>query len=92
METIHIPEAEAARNFAALMASVRAGAEVMIEDQGETIAVVSRPMKRPGRLLSEVIALLEAQGSTATVDEGFARDVEAAIAAHREPLEAPAWD
>jgi hypothetical protein len=74
------------------MASVRAGAEVMIEDQGETIAVVSRPMKRPGRLLSEVIALLEAQGSTATVDEGFARDVEAAIAAHREPLEAPAWD
>jgi hypothetical protein len=30
--------------------------------------------------------------STATSDADFANDVEAAIAAHREPLEPPAWD
>ena len=30
--------------------------------------------------------------STATIDPDFAKDVEAAIAAHREPLEPPAWD
>jgi hypothetical protein len=35
---------------------------------------------------------MDARGSTATVDEDFARDVEAAIAAHREPLDPPAWD
>ena len=37
------------------------------------------------------IALLPAD-STATIDPDFAKDVEAAIAAHREPLEPPAWD
>jgi len=92
MATIHIPETEAARNFAAVMAHVRAGADVAIEDHGETVALVSRPMKRPGLLLSEIIARLEARGSTATVDEEFARDVEAAIAAHPEPLNPPIWD
>jgi antitoxin (DNA-binding transcriptional repressor) of toxin-antitoxin stability system len=92
MATIHIPEDEAARNFAAVMSHVRAGEDVVIEDHGETVAVVSRPIKRPGRMLSEVIALMDARGSTATVDEGFARDVEAAITAHREPLDPPAWD
>lgn len=92
MATIHIPEAEAARNFAAVMSHVRAGEDVVIEDHGETVAVVTRPTKRPGRMLSEVIALMDARGSTATVDEDFARDVEAAIAAHREPLDPPAWD
>jgi antitoxin (DNA-binding transcriptional repressor) of toxin-antitoxin stability system len=92
MATIHIPEAEAARDFAALMAHVRAGADVAIEDHGETIAVISRPCRRPGLLLSEVIARMEARGSTATVDEDFARDIEAVIAEHREPLDPPAWD
>jgi len=92
MQTIHIPEAEAASNFAALMAHIRAGAEVVIEDHGETIAVVSRPTKRPGLLLSEIIARMEARGSTATVDEDFAHDIEAVIAEHREPLDPPVWD
>jgi len=92
MATIHIPETEAARNFAAVMAHVRAGADVAIEDHGETVALVCRPVKRPGLLLSEIIARLEARGSTATVDEEFARDVEAAIAAHPEPLNPPIWD
>ena len=92
MATIHIPESEAAREFATVMSHVRAGADVVIEDHGETVAVVSQPTKRPGRMLSEVIALMDARGSNATVDEDFARDVEAAIAAHREPLDPPAWD
>ena len=92
MAIIHIPEAEAARNFAAVMSHVRAGADVVIEDHGESVAIVSSPTKRPGRRLSEIIALMEAQGSTAAVDEDFARDVEAAIASHREPLDSPAWD
>lgn len=92
MATIHIPEAEAARDFAALMAHVSAGSEVVIERDAQPVAIVRPAAKRPGRLLSEVIALMEARGSTATVDEDFARDVEAAIAAHPEPLDPPAWD
>lgn len=92
MATIHIPEAEAARDFAALMAHVSAGSEVVIERDAKPFAVISPPIKRPGRLLSEAIALAEARGSTATIDEDFARDVAAAIEAHREPLDPPSWD
>jgi hypothetical protein len=32
------------------------------------------------------------EDSTATIDEDFAKDVEAAIGAHREPADASAWD
>jgi hypothetical protein len=32
------------------------------------------------------------EDSTATIDKGFARDVQEAVAAHREPLNPPAWD
>jgi antitoxin (DNA-binding transcriptional repressor) of toxin-antitoxin stability system len=92
MATIHIPEAEAARDFAAVMSHVRAGSDVVIEDHGETVAVVSRPAKRPGRLLSEAIALAEARGSTATLDGGFERDLMEFIDSHRDPLEPPQWD
>jgi len=92
MATIRIPEAEAAKNFAAIMSHVRAGAEVAIEENGETVALVTRPTKRPGRLLSESIALAEARGSTATLDGGFERDLMEFIDSHREPLEPPAWD
>jgi antitoxin (DNA-binding transcriptional repressor) of toxin-antitoxin stability system len=92
MATIHIPEAEAARDFAALMAHVSAGSEVVIERDAQPVAIVRPAAKRPGRLLSEAIALAEARGSTVTIDEEFARDVAAAIEAHREPLDPPSWD
>jgi hypothetical protein len=32
------------------------------------------------------------ENSVATIDAGFAKDVEAAIESHREPLEPPAWE
>jgi antitoxin (DNA-binding transcriptional repressor) of toxin-antitoxin stability system len=92
MATIHIPEADAARDFAALMAHVSAGSEVVIERDAHPVAIVRPPTRRPGRLLSESIAIAEARGSGATIDEEFARNVAEAIHAHREPLDPPAWD
>jgi antitoxin (DNA-binding transcriptional repressor) of toxin-antitoxin stability system len=89
---IHISEAEAASNFADVLARVRAGAEVVI-DGHEPVVVSVRPSKaEPGRLLSESIALAEAHGSTVTLDGDFARDLEAIINSHRERLNPPAWD
>jgi antitoxin (DNA-binding transcriptional repressor) of toxin-antitoxin stability system len=55
---IHVSEAEAASNFAEVLARVREGAEVVIESDARAVAVV-RPAGeefRP-RLLSESIAL-----------------------------------
>lgn len=88
---IHISEADAARDFAGLMARVRAGAEVVIETEGGKlpVAVIHSPAP-PRRTISECIALLP-EDSTAVMDADFARDVEAAIESHREPLEPPAW-
>jgi antitoxin (DNA-binding transcriptional repressor) of toxin-antitoxin stability system len=89
--TIHISEAEAASDFGKLLERVRAGAEVVIESDKLPIAVV-RPVEPLVRLLSDSLRLAREHASTATLDADFARDVEAAIASHREPLDPPAWD
>ena len=88
---IHISEAEAASDFAGVLARVREGAEVVIESGKLPVAVV-RPAEPHVRLLSESLRLAKEHASTATLDEDFARDLEAAINSHREPLNPPAWD
>jgi antitoxin (DNA-binding transcriptional repressor) of toxin-antitoxin stability system len=92
MATIRISEAEAARDFAGLMARVRAGAEVVIDDASPAVRLSILPTRQPGRLLSESIALAEARGSMATLDPNFSRDLEAVIDSHRDALNPPAWD
>ncbi|MFZ0523419.1 MAG: hypothetical protein WAL95_20500 [Candidatus Acidiferrales bacterium] len=130
---IHISEEEAASDFASLMASVRAGAEVIIESHAQPVAVIhpAEPVRRtisecialakkheeetaqvpvldpdfakdvgeivndrrPSvRLLSESLRLAEQHGSTATLDDGFSKYLEAAVESHREPLDPRAWD
>ena len=88
---IHISDAEAASDFASLLARVRAGAEIVIEHDARPVAVM-RPAESHVRLLSESLRLAREHGSTATLDPDFAKDVEAAIESHREPLSPPAWD
>lgn len=83
-------DAEVAGNFAAALEKVRQGMEVVVEHDHEAIAVL-KPVNPVRRTISECIAMLPAE-STATIDADFAADVDAAIAAHREPLEPPAWD
>lgn len=87
---IHISDAEAASDFAALLDRVRTGAEIVIEHDARPVAVLhaAEPVRRT---ISECIALLPAD-STATIDPDFAKDVEAAVESHREPLSPPAWD
>jgi antitoxin (DNA-binding transcriptional repressor) of toxin-antitoxin stability system len=82
---IHISEAEAPSNFAEVLARVRAGAEVVIESDKLPVAVL-RPAEPHVRLLSESLRLPKEDASTATLDGNFARDQEADINSHREPL------
>lgn len=88
---IHISELEAAHRFAALLARLRAGEEIVIEDDSHPVAVV-HPAEPPVRLLSESLRLAREHGSSVTLDEDFGKDVEAGIASHQKPLEPPAWD
>jgi len=90
MAQVHMTEAEVTANFAAALEKVRQGVEVVVDADHQAVAVL-KPVAPPRRKISECIAMLSAE-STATIDAAFASDVEAAIAAHREPLEPPAWD
>jgi antitoxin (DNA-binding transcriptional repressor) of toxin-antitoxin stability system len=88
---IHISEKDAATtSVGMLLAHVRAGAEVVIENDSQPVAIV-HPAEPERRTISECIALLP-EDSTATIDPDFAKDVEAAVESHREPLNPPAWD
>jgi antitoxin (DNA-binding transcriptional repressor) of toxin-antitoxin stability system len=87
---IRISEAEAASDFSGLLARVRAGAEVVIESNALPVAVIHAPGV-PRRTISECIALLP-KDSPAVIDPDFAKDVEAAVESHREPLSPPLWD
>jgi antitoxin (DNA-binding transcriptional repressor) of toxin-antitoxin stability system len=89
--SIHITEAEAASDFARLLARVREGAEVVIERDKLPVAVI-RPAEPNVRMLSESLRLAKEHASTATLDADFVRDLKAVIDSHREPLNPPAWD
>jgi antitoxin (DNA-binding transcriptional repressor) of toxin-antitoxin stability system len=92
MATVHISEAEAVRDFAGLLAKVRAGTEVVI-DNGMNSAVLLRPLSEsPIRSLSDSLRLAREHASPATPDDEFAADVEAAVNSHQEPLDPPEWD
>ena len=91
-DVIHVSKAEAASNFAALLERVTEGAEVIIESEARPVAVMRAPTAHGtglGRLLSESIAILEARGSTVTLDSDFGRDLEEVINSHDEPLAPP---
>ena len=89
--TLHMTEAEVARDLHTVLEKVSQGVEVVIEKDSRPVAVIKAPMIR-GRKISEVIAALEASGANAVIDEDFARDVEEGIRARRQPWNPPAWD
>jgi antitoxin (DNA-binding transcriptional repressor) of toxin-antitoxin stability system len=91
MMSVHMTEAEVARNLHAVLDKVRQGLEVVIEQDNRPAAVIKAPLVK-GRRISEVIAALEASGANAIIDEDFARDVEEAIKARRAPWNPPSWD
>ncbi|HEX4770196.1 MAG TPA: hypothetical protein VH351_05155 [Bryobacteraceae bacterium] len=88
--TVHVTEAELARDVHGVLAKVRQGIDVVIEQDSRPVAVLKAPQVE-GRRISEVIAALEANGANAVSDEDFATDVEAGINAHREPWNPPFW-
>jgi hypothetical protein len=91
MVQLHMTDVEVAKDFAAVLEKIQQGAEVIVERDRQPIAVIKLPQFR-GRPIDECIALAKARGSHATLDEDFAKDLEAIINSHREPLTPPSWD
>jgi antitoxin (DNA-binding transcriptional repressor) of toxin-antitoxin stability system len=94
-DVIHISEAEAASDFALVMARVREGAEVIIERDAKPVAVVRPAEALRGRPISECIALAEAHaketGCEPTLEPDFAADLEEIIKS-RKPRNISAWE
>lgn len=93
--TVRITETELARDIHAVLAKVQAGVEVIVEQDHRPVAVIKTP-QGPGRKISECIALVKVYekklGYAPVPDPDFAKDVQAAIDAHREPLNPASWD
>lgn len=88
-------EAEVARDLHAVLETVQRGVEVVIEQDCKPIAVI-RAAQGLGRPIDECIEAAEAfekkLGYAPVPDPDFAKDVQAAIDAHREPLPPTSWD
>ena len=91
MSTVRITESELARDVHGVLEKVQQGIEVIVEQNHRPVAVI-KSSKPAGRLISEVLAELKARGSTAVIDDEFARDIEEGIKAHREPWNPPSWE
>jgi antitoxin (DNA-binding transcriptional repressor) of toxin-antitoxin stability system len=95
MAQVHITEAELARDVHAVLEKVRQGEEVIIKEGYRRVAVI-KPIEGPGRSIDECIALARAYeerlGYVPVPDPDFAKDVQSAIDAHREPFDPPSWD
>lgn len=97
MATVHMSEADVARDLHAVLAKVQQGVEVVIEQDHRPVAVLKPPQGgSPGRKLSECIALAKAYektlGYAPIPDADFAKDVQAGIDSRRDSFEPPAWE
>jgi antitoxin (DNA-binding transcriptional repressor) of toxin-antitoxin stability system len=92
MSVIHISRSEAANDFDGILTLAADGHEVFIESNERVVARVLPADAPKPRLLSESLRILKQRGSAVTLDGDFGRDIEEAIASHREPLNPPDWD
>ena len=91
---IHISKLDASGHFANLVAQLRAGEEIVIEDDSRPVALVhsAAPIRRS---VSECIALAKAHeeetGQSPVLDPDFADDMENIIR-RRQTWTPPPWD
>ena len=83
MAIVHISEADAVRDFADLLAKVRAGEEIRIDSDTATVAILhapDHPVQK--KTLTEAIRLAELRGSSVTLDDNYSRDLDTVISNH----------
>jgi hypothetical protein len=91
MAVVHMTESEVVKDIVAVLAKVRQGVEVIVEQDHQAVAVIKRSQP-VGRMISDVIVALKARGSNATMDNDFANDIEEGIKAQQQPWNPPSWD
>ena len=84
-------EAEVARDFAAVLAKVREGIEVIIEQDDRPVAVL-RAQPRSGRPIADILHEARQRDSHVTLDQDFGKDLEEIIGLHNQPWNPPSWE
>ena len=91
MGTLHISEAELARDLAAVLAKVEQGVEVIVERNHRPVATIRTP-SRSGRPISACIASAKTSGSKTILDNGYSKDVEDGIRERSQLWTPPSWN
>ena len=91
MRTLHISDADPARDPYSVLAKVEEGVEVIVERNHRPVATI-KPPTRSGRRISECIASARASGSKTILDGDFGKDVEEGIRERSQPWNPPSWD
>jgi len=95
MAVTHISEAEAIRDFAGVLAKVRAGDEIVIDTGAEPVSVVLKSAWSKDPSITATLARMKASseelGYTPVMDAEFAADMEEIIR-NRKPADRSAWD
>jgi antitoxin (DNA-binding transcriptional repressor) of toxin-antitoxin stability system len=90
MATLHMSEAEVAKDLHGVLAKVQQGFEIIIEQDERPVAVI-RAQNRSGRAITEILQEAKRRNSSVTLDEEFGTDLEEIIASHQQPSTPPAW-
>ena len=72
-----------------MLAKVRQGVEIIIEQNHRAVAVIKKPPTPEGRMISEVMADLKARRSNAVMDDDFAGAIEEGMKVSRQPWNPP---
>jgi len=100
MATIHISEAEAAANFAALMAHINAGEQVVIERDSKPVAVLTpsatsmppRETRTVNETLERFKALEAKRGESLRMGSDFADDMDEILRNRKPSVYENWWD
>jgi antitoxin (DNA-binding transcriptional repressor) of toxin-antitoxin stability system len=91
MAVVHMSEAEVVKDIAAVLAKVRQGVEVVVEQDHRPVAVI-RPSQRSGRPISEIVRQAKERNSSVTLDADFGTDLQDIIASHENAWNPPYWE
>lgn len=89
--TVHMSEAEVARDLHAALAKVKQGVEIVIEQDDQPVAVL-KAQNRSGRPITDILREARQRNSTVTLDEDFGKDLEEIVASRQNPWNPPSWD
>jgi hypothetical protein len=81
-----------ARDTHGVLAKVREGIEVIVEQDDHRPLAIIRAPQRSGRPISEILREAKERNSTVTLDSDFGADLESIITAHQQPWNPPSWE